>query len=69
MHHLIFDRFGLSRFFLVENAKGDREAWEAVKRANPEIAHEIGSFPPQPGDDYDLIDVRAIQAPADLARV
>jgi hypothetical protein len=60
--HLIFEREGLCQFFVVEGAKGDKEAWESVKRQHP----EIGDFPPEPGDEYDLIDATVIQAPDDL---
>lgn len=65
MAHLIFNRMSLDQFWVVRGAKTDKEAWEIVRkkaashRNNPT---DIGLFPPEAGDDFDLIDVEIIEA-------
>jgi len=64
MAHLIFNRDSLDQFWVIKGAKSAKEAWEVAKKkaASHKYPTDIGTYPPEPDDEFDLIDVEIIEA-------
>ena len=60
--HLVFNRDDLSQFWAVQDATDDFAAWETVRKEHP----EIGEYPPEPNDTYDLVDATVIEGPRQI---
>ena len=54
---IIFNRDSLDQFYVVRGAKDGKQAWEAAREKNS----NVGSYPPEPDDEFDLIDADVIE--------
>jgi hypothetical protein len=56
MRFVIFNRDTCDQFFLVKNAENAEAAWMAASITATQNKQELGDYPPEPGDEFDIIE-------------